>query len=119
MSAQAVRGKRGSAASDKQIAFAVRDGHPVQVRLANGEHLVTLGYVIGVDDYHWVVIDHDLCTHLVHKSAPCVTILSHLSLDQDSHPNVSAIREAAAGFRERVLKDHFNQQTPAKEPLAI
>lgn len=109
--------KRGSSVSDKQVAYAVRDQHPVQVRLMNGDFLVALAYVIGMDDYHWVLVDHDLSTHLVHKTVPCLTILSGLTLDQDRHPSAPAIRERTAVFREMIIRTHFNHQ-PAKEPVS-
>jgi hypothetical protein len=108
------RARRGSFVSDKQIAFAVKEGNPVRATLASGE-IIPLAYVMGMDDYHVALIDHDLLVHLVHKSAPCLTILSTHSLDNDRHPNAEAIRTRTAGFRERVMSDHFNQQ-PAKEP---
>jgi hypothetical protein len=59
--------KRGSAVSDRQIFHAVKDGRPVQAVLGSGEK-IPLAYVLGVDDYHWALIDHDLSVHLVHKS---------------------------------------------------
>lgn len=102
--------------SDKQIAFAVKNGHPVKVVLASGE-TITMAYVLGLDDYHVALIDHDLSVHLVHKSVPCITILSGLALERDTHPNAEQIGERTAAFREKIRRDHFNQ-TPAKEPAS-
>lgn len=102
--------------SDRQIAFAVKNGNPVKAVLAAGE-TITLAYVIGLDDYHVALIDHDLSVHLVHKSVPCITILSEFSLERDKHPNSERIRERTDSFREMILREHFNQH-PAKEPVS-
>jgi len=84
----------------------VRDERPVTVTFPTGEKV--MGYVMGADDYHWVVVDHDLKVHLVHKSAPCLSIESDLSLALDRHPNAEEIRTMTESFRRWVQENHFH-----------
>lgn len=100
--------RRGSEASDRQVHFAVKDGRHVTFRM-DGPYPPLNGYVIGVDDYHWVVLDREGATHLVHKSCQWVTI-GRPMLDSESEE----IRAAATPFRERVLTDVFHQTPPSK-----
>lgn len=99
------RSRRGSDVSERQIAFAVRDGKAVTAMLPDGRGL--RGYVIGIDDYHWVIIEPDTeQVHLVHKSSPVLSIAKDSTLDGEP----KAIKEACSSFRSKVTQEYFNQQ---------
>jgi hypothetical protein len=99
-------GKSGSHFSDRQIAQAVKDGKPLRVAFPDGESIE--GWVYGADDYHWGIVDAGGTTHLIHKSAPRVTVLDHYYSDL---PEV--VEKIAGPFRDWVMREHFNSQTAA------
>lgn len=98
--------RRGSAQSDSQIAFAVRDRRMVIAHVPYIEPIY--GYVLGVDDYHWVVVDRVQPdeVHLIHKSSPCLTITQR-TLDDESSELQDRLGPMLDGYRDHVLKHHF------------
>lgn len=100
------RTRRGSTQSDRQIAFAVRDGKMVTVTISTGEKVT--GYVFGVDDFHWLIITPHVETLMVHKSAPSVLIHQKSTLDA-AHAEVQTL---VSHFRSSVLRDYF-KTTPS------
>lgn len=97
--------KRGSAFSDKQIAFAVKDGKPVRVYF--DDCLQIQGWICGIDDYHWGVVDASGEVNLVHKSVGRLTILSE---PMGIPPEVEAI---VAPCRDYVMREFFKTPAPA------
>lgn len=96
--------KSGSHFSDRQIASAVKDGHALRVVLPNGDAIE--GWVFGVDNYHWGIVDAGGSTHLVHKSAPCVSVLDWLTMPP-------TLEEIVGPFRDYVMREHFGQTVAA------
>lgn len=71
--------------STKQIATSVLGGRKVNFRTLQGP---IEGYVVGADDYHWLVAvvqgsGPKVITHLVHKSAPLITLARQPTLDEE------------------------------------
>lgn len=101
---------RGSVMSDKQVNAAVRDNRQVQALLHDGTQVA--GWICGVDDYHWALVDESAVVHLVHKSAPSLTILrptldTLLPLDQRG-----AILKIVNPYRSHVLRVAFSMSEP-------
>lgn len=110
--ARSTKPVKGSHQSDKQIAYAVRDRRKVRAIIPGALEPVE-GYVLAMDDYHWVVVDLRLEVHLVHKSVPCFTVLRQ-TLDDEPADVAKQISEIIRSFRDRVVRDHFqSEQTPA------
>lgn len=85
----------GSAMSDKQMARAAVDGRMLVFR--TGVLVPMEGYVVGMDDFHWLIATpsdgHEpVQTTLVHKTCPLVTFTDHYLVDE------------SAGDREKVQK---------------
>lgn len=102
-------GKRGSTFSDKQIAKTVRDGKAIEFSLVDGVSLT--GWVYGMDDFHWGVVDGGGRTHLVHKAAATRVSI----LDSEGAPP-AVVTEVAGRFRDYVMKTYFGQQS--QQPIA-
>lgn len=100
--------RRGSNASDKQIAHAVADSRQVQVGV-NGSTIN--GYVMGMDDYHWVVVDTKTTVHLVHKSAPLFTI-GRRTLSDELQTVQDELTPMLAPFQQFVLRELLGQTSP-------
>lgn len=96
------RSVRGSQLSDKQLARTVVLGQKVTFVVAAQEPVV--GYVFGVDDYHWAVVTPEGETTLVHKSTPLVHIAS--SSTYDDEPRREELEAMVAPFR-RVVARRF------------
>lgn len=100
-----------SAFTDKQIAKSVKDGKAVCVYFSDGTTLV--GFVCGMDSFHWGLVDLTGRVHLVHKSAPRVSI-EDLQLDSVSGEVHEEIESVVAPYRDRVIRDVFHQTEPAR-----
>ncbi len=94
--------KPASAASEKQMAHAAKSRKRVSVVLPDGSKVS--GYLVGADNYHWVLLSADGHTHLVHKTAPAVTI-EKMSIEND--PDAASIASSIEGYRSSVLVDYF------------
>lgn len=101
------KARKGSHASTSQIAWSVRDGKAVTAFL-NG-HEPIRGWVAGMDDYHWIVVDEEGHTTLVHKSAPAMQIESSPSIE--SAPQ--AVQDRVSTFRDFLMREHFNHVEPS------
>lgn len=91
--------RRGSSFSDKQIFAAVRADRRIKVTV-EGECFE--GWVFGVDDFHWGIVDEHGATALVHKSAPLVRFLPAQTLP-------SRVEAKVAPFRRWVLSAQYGQ----------
>lgn len=87
---------RGNSASQKQIDKSVLEGRAVAFTTTVG--LVT-GYVVGADDYTWVVSAHDGTVSLVHKTCPLVTLGQDTTIDL--HPEAERLAAAYKAFIEK------------------
>lgn len=96
--------RRGSNFSDKQVAQSVKDRTPVRVLLAD-EYFVD-GWIYGMDDFHWGIVDTAGDTHLVHKSAPTLQFLSYPVLKPGEGGSVI---EKTEPFRDYVMRTFFSQ----------
>lgn len=101
--------RRGSAASDKQVHRAVKEWQKIIFFPQMGPTVE--GWVIGLDDYHWVVFDTHGHTVLVHKSCPSLRI-TDVEPEALGEPKATKIREAGEPFRNHVLSEHFGQDQP-------
>jgi hypothetical protein len=80
------RRKSGSAMSDKQMARAAVDGRMLLFR--TGVLVPMDGYVVGMDDFHWLIATpsdgHEpVQMTLVHKTCPLITFTDHYLVDED------------------------------------
>lgn len=96
--------RSGSHFTDKQIARAVRDGKAVEVTLVDGSK--RLGWVFGGDNYHWGLVSPCGEISIVHKSAPCVTILPNL-LSSEPEEVRESVGALVNPYREYVMEEHF------------
>ena len=88
----------GSSVSTKQIAWAAANGRLVDFQTTVGQQR---GYVIGQDDFHWIIAsptDDGHVVRLVHKgSAPVVTITS-TTIEQEPEASKASITLAGGAF---------------------
>lgn len=103
------RARRGSAESDTQVAFAVRDGKAVTATLSTGEKVN--GYVFGSDDYHWSIVTPDGEIVLVHKASPALQIHVEPTIKGAS----TMVQALVSHYRNAVLRDVFNQTPPSRQ----
>lgn len=101
-------GRRGSNFSDKQVAQSVKDRTPVRVTLADDS--VIDGWIYGMDDFHWGIVDSGGDTYLVHKSAPALQFLSYPVLKTGERDSVA---EKTEPFRDYVMRNFFAQHQTA------
>jgi hypothetical protein len=74
--------KTGAAMSDKQMARAAVEGQLVTIYTTAVNLPKVEGYVVGSDDYHWLVATITEFVLLVHKTAPVVVFTGH-TLDRE------------------------------------
>ena len=101
------RHRTGSSQSTKVVAAAAKNRQWV---CATGNGIHVDGVMVGMDDYHWVILGLHGVTHLVHKS---LTTLSVWSVGRPHDRTVSSVAEtrhfmAAAGFRSHMLKTVYH-----------
>lgn len=102
---------RGSMFADKQMYQAVKDLRAVEIWTAEGGPAVT-GFIYGMDDYHWGLVDCTGLTMMVHKTASLVRFLGY-TLDALPRDQQDKVLPVVQPFRNRVLREVFNQQTSA------
>jgi hypothetical protein len=108
--------KRGSFMSDKQIGRAAALKRRVGFSSQDFPRKIE-GYVVGTDDYHWMVVvpDDGPVTYLVHKSCPLVAISSAV-VDEDIPEWVSAIGGA---FWALCRKTYLGQHDPSVQSPSV
>jgi hypothetical protein len=106
------RTRRGSALSDRQIAYSVRTGQRIAVLLPLLGDVEVAGYAFGLDDYHLGLVTRDGQRLLIHKSA-------HLMFSREgtyaNEPRREELEALVAPFRRWVERVHFGH-TAAPEP---
>jgi hypothetical protein len=96
----------GSSVSTKQLAYAVKERRQITLQPAAGQPIT--GWLCGLDDYHYFVVDSDGAQYLVHKTGTVVQLHAETSTPPDQ---VCPVFEP---FRESVLRNQFSQ-----EPIAL
>jgi hypothetical protein len=97
--------------SAKQIARTVIDGKLLTFRpFATAPDFTVCGYVYGMDDYHWAVVEPSGQTHLVHKGAPVVTLgLESTFTDEAQHEK---LEQLVGPFRRYIERNDFGRDVP-------
>lgn len=79
--------RRGSSASDKQLGRAAAEGKSARFYTDGVKEPPVLGYVVGMDDYHWTVAalgSEGLgVVTLIHRSCPVISISPEPSLEAE------------------------------------
>lgn len=96
---------RGSSVSDKQLGRAAAEGRALSFHGHQGA-IVRNAYLIGMDDYHWVVarmtdlVGNEQSVMLIHKSCPMVVIESPAASIDTQHENQQTwYAEVGGAFR--------------------
>ena len=89
--------RRGSAASDKAMFFAAKDGRLITAYMPGGDEIE--GYLCGVDDYHWTLVTTDGDTVLIHKTIPAVRISANRTFRTEHEEVAARIEQATSSFR--------------------
>lgn len=113
------RARTGSSMSSRQMAYAATAGRKVTFRFLTAHHVIH-GYLVGMDDYHWLVAEIPadvpiVVTTLIHKgSADLVNISPESTLvSEPAHLRV-AVEEIGRGFFTFCNKTYFGKaETPA------
>lgn len=88
--------------SSKQMARTVLDGRMVSFRWPASNAEVT-GYLCGMDDFHWMVIEPSTTKHLVHKGqTPMISFATKKTYDGE--PNKAALEQVIGPFREALAE---------------
>lgn len=102
--------KTGSAMSSKQLARTVMLGRRIALTLTNGEKIV--GYLCGMDDFHWMVVTPDGEKALTHKGNVSVVRLGEEST-YESEPKREELEKVVGPFRQFVAGFYFGQDDSA------
>lgn len=104
------RSRRGSDASDRQIANAAMRGRRVIFMwLATQPRHEIQGYVVGMDDYHWLVAspipesdrtqgEDPITLSLVHRTASVIKLPPQEALTSETNEVQEAVRRVGQGF---------------------
>jgi hypothetical protein len=91
----------GSSMSSKQIAYAATAGRQVTFLFLAAAHAIT-GYVVGMDDYHWLVArvqDEKILPCLIHKgSADVIELAPEATFDSETDVIKIGVTELGRGF---------------------
>jgi hypothetical protein len=88
--------------SSRQIAHAATGGRRVTFLWLTAKHTIE-GYIVGMDDFHWLVIPTDAFSDwqpvMIHKASPDITVIStESSLDSEPDHVKVAVEEIGRGF---------------------
>lgn len=118
------RARRGSEISDRQVAQAAIRGRQVVFRWLNTQpqHEVR-GYVVGMDDYHWMVavplpeemLQDDggdpIAIHLVHRSASLIVLPPQATLAFEPTVVQDALRRIGQKFWQYCESNYANRNS--------
>lgn len=106
----------GSSMSNKQVAYAATSGHKIEFQLGHGYDPIE-GYVVGMDDYHWMVASPEgdtIAKSIISKGNTVALLLSPAPTLMDEPPAVRvAITEVGRGFWLFCDKTYFGKTEPA------
>ena len=108
--------KSGSEMSSKQLARTVVDGRLLTFHLSTGDSIV--GYLCGMDDFHWMIVTLDGGRHLIHKGAAALIDIASESTYDEEHHN-SDLEEIISPFRQVVERGVFGRDPDAEEVVAV
>lgn len=109
------RTSAGNGLSSKQLARTVIDGKRVTFRV--GPEAEVVGYLCGMDDFHWMVVTPDTQVHLVHKGQASIITLADEST-YEGEPQHEALEKIVAPFRAFVQGSFFGRAQPAAKRAA-
>jgi hypothetical protein len=90
--------------SSRQLARTVVDGKLLTFRFSSGEDLV--GYLAGMDDFHWLVLTSEGCMVLVHKgSASRISVAAESTYDDEER--LSLLEQVVRPFREYLVQENL------------
>lgn len=99
--------RSGSSMSSKQLAWTVVEGRKVTFRFPPSREFI-MGYLCGMDDFHWMVID-DLCKkHLIHKGSAAIIDLHDRATYADE-PQHEKLEQVVRPFRHFVQERYFGR----------
>lgn len=109
--------RRGSTASDKQLGRAAAEGKSARFYTDGVEKPPVLGYVVGMDDYHWTVAtvatDGIGVVTLVHRSCPLIAINSVPSLGNEPEEFREWLSSVGGPFWEFCSKKYLGKPVPS------
>lgn len=97
----------GSWMSTKQMAQTVKDGRAVTLEFAEGQTLH--GYLAGMDDYYWLVVDPDTAGITLVRKGAVGAVVFDAEAGYLSAPAYSKIEPIIRPFREAVLVTLFGR----------
>lgn len=100
--------KAGSSQSTKAVAVAAKERRIVCVRTPS---LHVDGMLVGMDDYHWVILDRRHTTHLVHKSLGTLSIFPSGVIPQ------RGVKTDPMGEHEAITNEYYQIMCRATEPF--
>ena len=99
------------------MARTVLDGKQVTFKWPSSGAEIT-GYLCGMDDFHWMVIEPSTTKHLVHKgSAPLISFAGTKTYDDE--PNRKALEQVIAPFRTALVDQGLIRQTVPATPEGL
>ena len=113
--------RRGSEMTDKQVEESARRGRKITCRFLTGTSHEVSGYVVGLDDYHWMIgtvvpasLREDgaepISLMLVHKSRVDVTVLhSGSTLGTEDDAAQTALALVGGPFWRGLERNHNNR----------
>lgn len=104
--------RQGSAVSTKELGRAAVEGRRLILTFTSGARVE--GYLAGMDDYHWKIVDPDGGVLLIHKSAPEIIRISDADLDQAE--NATEIKAICDPFRKAMEREALGK-TPKKDEI--
>ena len=109
--------RRGSSVSDKQLGRAAAEGKAVRFYTEGTEKPPVLGYVVGMDDYHWavgIVSTEGLpLVTLIHRSCPVISISPEETLATEPESYRAWVIGLSAQFREFCSKKYLGKPVPS------
>jgi hypothetical protein len=102
---------RGSALSTKQMAKTVVEGRIVEFHMPDAS--VHSGYLCGMDDYHWMIINREMVKSLIHKAGAPRIVLPDVDSYDEIPPEIRDKMEVlVAPFRDYVQRTYFGRTEP-------
>ena len=109
--------RRGSTVSDKQLGRAAAEGKAVRFYTEGTEKPPVLGYVVGMDDYHWAVgilsTEGLPLVTLIHRSCPVISISPDTTLTEEPEGYREWLTGVGGQFREFCSKKYLGKPVPS------
>lgn len=114
--------RRGSTASDKQLGRAAAEGKTARFYTDGVDKPPVLGYLVGMDDYHWTVAtlssaempeDRVPLVTLVHRSCPLISISPEPTLAVEPEAYREWLTGVGGKFWEFCSKKYLGKPVPS------